>query len=84
MPVYADPPYWVKGDMLYPEQMSSKDHETLAFLLLDRHNWVLSYDDCPEVRAMYQDCKIIDLSARYCINGKKDNWEHKNELLIVP
>lgn len=82
--IYADPPYYLKGDMLYPERMNHKDHETLSLLLQKRNNWVLSYDDCPEVREFYKDCKIIDLAARYCINGKKENWENKNELIILP
>lgn len=83
-PVYLDPPYYVKGDALYTEKMTHKDHEDLALLLGDFDKWVLSYDDCPEIRTLYKDCQVIDLSARYCINGKKENWESKNELLILP
>lgn len=83
-PAYIDPPYFVKGDMLYPETMSEQDHVDLAKILKDRPNWVLSYDDCPEIRELYKNNQIIDLAARYCINGKKDSWAHKNELIIVP
>lgn len=87
-PAYIDPPYYLKGDMLYPEKMSVKDHKDLFSCLKDDEsfadNFILSYDDCPEIRNLYKDFKIIELSARYCINGKKDNWEHKNELLILP
>src|SRR5574339_65962 len=83
-PAYLDPPYYVKGDALYIEKMDSFQHEKLAALLQHRDNWVLSYDDCPEIRNLYSNSKIIDLSARYCINGKKDSWESKNELIILP
>lgn len=82
--LYLDPPYYIKGDILYIEKMSEDDHKHLAQLLSSRKNWVLSYDDCPEIRELYKDQQVVDLSARYCINGKKDNWEHKNELVILP
>lgn len=82
--LYLDPPYYIKGDILYIEKMSHNDHKKLSDILNIRKNWVLSYDDCPEIRSFYQERQIIDLSARYCINGKKDNWENKNELLILP
>lgn len=81
---YLDPPYYVKGNVLYIETMKPEEHQALAKCLDARSNWVLSYDDCPEVRKLYQSKRIIDLAARYCINGKKNNWEHKNELVILP
>lgn len=82
-PTYIDPPYFVKGDMLYSEKMNAIEHETLAKILETRANWVLSYDDCAKIRSLYSNKHVIDLSARYCINGKKDNWESKNELIIL-
>jgi DNA adenine methylase len=83
MPVYLDPPYFVKGNILYHETMKPQEHENLAKILENRTNWVLSYDDCYETRQMYKSKQVIDLAARYCINGKKENWKHKNELIIL-
>lgn len=83
-PIYLDPPYFVKGDSLYVERMTPSHHQFMAKILDSRENWLLSYDDCPEIRNFYANKQIIDLSARYCINGKKDNWENKNELIIMP
>jgi DNA adenine methylase len=83
-PAYLDPPYYIKGNILYLEQMTPTKHERLASILQTRKKWVLSYDDCLEIRRLYSQNKIIDLSARYCINGKKDNWESKNEFIILP
>lgn len=83
-PMYLDPPYYIKGDSLYIEKMSKGDHFDLAVLLYKRENWVLSYDDCDDVRDLFQHHNIIDLSARYCINGKKDSWENKKEVIILP
>ena len=81
---YLDPPYYVKGNVLYIEHMKPAEHENLSKILSARGNWVLSYDDCPEIRALYSSKRIFDLAARYCITGKKDNWENKNELIILP
>lgn len=83
-PAYLDPPYYEKGDALYIEKMDTFQHEKMAALIQYRENWVLSYDDCPEIRSLYSKSQIIDLAARYCINGKKNNWESKNELIILP
>jgi DNA adenine methylase len=84
IPMYLDPPYYIKGDVLYIEKMNDFAHKSLSEILKDRLNWVLSYDDCPEIKSYYKEQIIVDLSARYCINGKKDNWENKNELIILP
>lgn len=82
-PAYLDPPYYIKGNSLYIEGMQPKEHNNLSFMLDKRKNWVLSYDDCPEIRVLYSNKQIVDLAARYCINGKKDNWENKKELIIL-
>ena len=52
-PIYIDPPYYLAGDSLYTSKMSDQDHFDLSILLYNRDNWVLSYDDCPEVRELY-------------------------------
>ena len=83
-PAYLDPPYIEAGKSLYFEYMSKDEHKYLGYILSDRKNWVLSYDDCAEIRYIYSKKSIIDLPARYCINGKKNNWESKNELIIIP
>lgn len=82
MPAYLDPPYYVKGGSLYPINMEPVEHQNLAIQLKTRKNWILSYDDCSRIRELYDKNHIIDLAARYCINGKKNAWENKNELII--
>lgn len=84
IPAYIDPPYVIAGDSLYSEKMNLKQHQLLGNILSSRKNWVLSYDDCSEVRNIYKNNQIIDLAARYCINGKKTQWQNKNELIILP
>jgi DNA-directed RNA polymerase subunit L len=70
-PAYLDPPYYVKGNILYIEYMKPQEHNNLSELLCKRKNWVLSYDDCSEIRDLYKGRTIIDSTTRYCINGKK-------------
>jgi len=86
MTVYLDPPYYNKGSALYTEFMQPSEHIEMANVLLKSAvtKWILSYDDCPQVRELYSKNTIIDLAARYCINGKKNSWEKKNELIILP
>ncbi len=81
-PMYLDPPYYKKGNALYIEKMSPGDHFDLAVLLHGRKNWVLSYDDCDEVRDLFDGHEIIDLEASYCISSKLR--VNKNELIILP
>lgn len=76
---YLDPPYVAKGNKLYPVGMSLEDHRTLAHILNDRDNWLLSYDDCHFSRSLYTPDDVSTIDARYCITG---NWDKKRELLI--
>ena len=84
LPAYLDPPYYHKGNILYIEKMDEFQHKQLAEILHKRDNWTLSYDDCIEIRDLYQNHQILYLVTRYSINGKKQNWQTKNELIINP
>lgn len=81
-PIYLDPPYYVKGVQLYTEFMKRDEHVKMRDILKDKSNWLLSYDDCFEVRDLYEGFQVFSIDARYCINGEKSNWEEKNEVLI--
>lgn len=83
VPLYLDPPYFVKGDVLYPVKMDAMQHGKLADSLATRTNWIMSYDICDEVREKYSFAKLLELSFRYSINGKKTEWKNTNEFLIV-
>jgi DNA adenine methylase len=62
---YLDPPYYNKADALYGYYFDNSGHIRLQNYL-NRFNgpWMLSYDDAPEVRALYQGqslkARIID------------------------
>lgn len=62
---YFDPPFYHKADALYGYYFSDNDHSHLRnYLGRLRERWMLSYDDTPEVRALYSEhnkrARVID------------------------
>ena len=81
--LFIDPPYFHKGPMLYLNSLDSAYHERLAARLrsLEASAWVLTYDDCHEVRAMYEDwANIRPYSLHYSARQAREG----RELLITP
>jgi len=71
--IYLDPPYYVKGNELYQCGFTNDDHVRLSEALKEtKHRWVLSYDDCPEIRDMYSWANIDELCVNYSITALKD------------
>lgn len=78
---YLDPPYYVMGDALYSVKFTEKDHKELAEILKNTEgDWLLSYDDCQEIRSLYDWANFIDIDVSYSISGVKK----KTEVLIYP
>lgn len=78
--LYLDPPYYLQGNSLYQCGFSIEDHERLSkYLQYTKHKWVLSYDDCPEIRKLYGWAKIDVLKTKYTITTTDTP---KQELLI--
>jgi DNA adenine methylase len=78
--VYLDPPYYVKGNELYQCGFNENDHVRLSNMLrIANYKWLLSYDDCPEIRKLYWWANTESLSVNYTINTSNN----KNELLIT-
>jgi DNA adenine methylase len=86
--IYLDPPYYHKGGDLYQHGFSASDHIRLAEALRKCDcPWVLSYDDCQEIRDLYWWSNIDALNVNYSITGtKNEDGERssriKPELLI--
>jgi DNA adenine methylase len=51
--LYMDPPYWDIGDEMYQHSFTENDHLNLFDYLRARDGWLLSYNNCPEVRNIY-------------------------------
>ena len=65
--IYADPPYFDKAEGLYLNAFSATDHEALAKVLNSRakKNWVLTYDNVPQVAALYPDRRRHEFELNY-------------------
>lgn len=65
--IYADPPYFKKGRMLYYDAYGPDDHADVAALLaeLSGTSWVVSYDDVDEIRRLYEPAPRLEYSIGY-------------------
>lgn len=105
--LYCDPPYYLEGDSkmfrgIYPQRNfpvhhDGFDHEELATLLHShRGGFVLSYNDCADIRSMYNEFEIHEVKWQYTLgqgetrigtnriqNGTPNNIKASHELLIV-
>jgi len=80
---FIDPPYFVKGKTLYLNALNEEYHIALAARLKSMKNgaWVLTYDDCPEIRRMYRTWATIrPFSLRYTAADRLTG----KEILIAP
>jgi len=84
--LYLDPPYYEQGNNLYQCGFTEENHILLADMLKETmHDWVLSYDDCSEIRELYNWAEIRQLNVNYSIVTKtKEDTSDKKELLILP
>jgi DNA adenine methylase len=80
---FIDPPYFGKGGTLYLNAVDGDYHADLADLLKSMSDaaWVLTYDDCPEIRHMYEGWAAIrPFALRYAAAERRDG----REILITP
>lgn len=78
--LYLDPPYMLEGSQnsLYGidgNLHDSFDHERLHSILTSRDGWLMSYNDCPEIREMYDGYEIIEAEWAYGMNKSKQSSE---------
>ncbi|MCX7176508.1 MAG: DNA adenine methylase [Proteobacteria bacterium] len=80
---FIDPPYFVKGSLLYLNLLDAGYHATLASKLngMTEAAWVVTYDDCPEIRDLYQGwANIRPFALRYAAAERRRG----KEILITP
>jgi DNA adenine methylase len=64
--IYLDPPYYVKGSQLYRNHYAHADHAAIAHYVSTLTSPVLvTYDDCPEIRSLYEGIKSATFSLQY-------------------
>ena len=80
--LFIDPPYFHKGDTLYLNSLDADYHEELATYLREGDvPWILTYDDCPEIRALYTGWATVrPYSLRYSAFERRQG----REVLIAP
>ncbi len=82
--LYLDPPYMLKGSQnsLYGVDGNlhdSFDHERLHGILTNRAGWLMSYNDCPEIRDMYKDYEIVEAEWSYGMTNVYSKEEKKKK-----
>ena len=79
---YADPPYFSTEDM-YAVGFNWQDHVRLRDTLQNiKGRFLLSYNDCPEIRELYQGFSIFDFSRVHSMAQRYDAGKEFKELLI--
>ena len=81
---YLDPPFYNKAKELYRVYFSHSEHIKLFNFLRDfEHVWILSYDNCEEIKTLYKNkYKQIHIDVPYSINSKSRRIE--KEVIITP
>lgn len=79
--LYLDPPYRIDCPLYGKNGDAHKDfdHEDLCRLLTRRERWILSYNDCPEIRALYRGYPMFTPQWKYGMSADKQS----RELLIL-
>ena len=75
--LYLDPPY-MNGQKLYGVRGDAHegfDHEALREMLSQRERWILSYNDCHQIRHMYSDYQIQSVAWQYGMGKDKRSKE---------
>ena len=85
--IYFDPPYFGKGKQLYLNFFESADHVRIERLIrqLVKCDWIITYDDEPEIEKIYSKYSIRRFDLNYCVSEKKKAREimiFKTGLLI--
>ena len=74
--IYLDPPYYVKGQGLYRNFYMHEDHVQIRKALDSvKTSWIVSYDNCQEIKDIYtgyaQDDYVLNYSAYHKMKGSE-------------
>ncbi|WP_083325139.1 DNA adenine methylase [Achromobacter xylosoxidans] len=82
-----DPPYYGKGSELYTNYFKPADHASLSEQVLRlEHRWMMTYDDVPEIEALYRSRPTYRTSLLYSVQTKRRGTELliTDERLAIP
>lgn len=78
--VNVDPPYYRRGPELYCSFYTHDNHATLAKAVRTmKQPWMLTYDDTPEIRALYDGLPVLHKELNYSAQVKRSAVE----LLVI-
>ncbi len=64
--IYLDPPYYEKGSQLYRNHYKPSDHQQIAHTVMEINTpWLVTYDNCSEINALYQQAQGVEFSLYY-------------------
>lgn len=74
---YLDPPYLIRNSLYGKKGDAHRyfDHYGLAKVLINRENWLLSYNDCDEIRDLYDGHHMITPNWKYGMSNDKSSRE---------
>ncbi len=74
---FFDPPYWIDSNLYGNGGDLHKhfDHQELGEYLLNLDNWILCYNDRPEIRSFYSDYTIVTPEWSYGMGKNKTSRE---------
>ena len=84
--IYVDPPYFLPlKKKHYTNGFTKEDHLRLMKLLMKTdHSFILSYEDCPEVRELYSWANIYELAFPYRVqDSNTSNSKRKAGLEVI-
>lgn len=75
--MFLDPPYFVKGQELYLNAYGPGDHQQVASAVManTRVNWLVTYDDVPEIRMLYRGTRRERYKLRYSASSTRIGGE---------
>jgi DNA adenine methylase len=74
--LYLDPPYYVKGSGLYRNFYGHDDHVKIARALNSvRSPWIVSYDNVPQIKEIYDQYRQDEYFLSYTAQDKKKGSE---------
>ncbi|MGB4117392.1 MAG: DNA adenine methylase [Polaromonas sp.] len=82
---YVDPPYFVKGELLYRHSYKLKEHKRLALALGKvKSPWFLSYDVHHVIEFLYEDFHVRKLKFQYSARSPKNHDELLVSNFLIP
>lgn len=75
--MYLDPPYLIESNLYGRKGSTHKgfDHHSLWKLLKNRSKWILSYNNCDEIRDLYKGFRILYPEWKYGMSSNKQSKE---------